>query len=350
LAEVVVGTGPIPEVRRWLSLLSGLLPFSVMEFVVLGVLLRQGVGVWGGISSLRRRERPWLRTLAVGGLRFGQDVGILVFFFYLLWGFQYARPGLEERLGIEASGEVSAEELQPLAERAVEIANLLYSEVHGSPDGGVPTPASPISVVTPTLEDGWARLQVVYDLPEAVAGRYGPPKSFLSGGIMKQFGVAGMHFPYTGEALILHDLPGAERGRDLGHEMAHQRGFASESDANVLGFLVARESTDPATRYGAYFFLQRQLISALQRVAPAAAREVARTRYPGINRDLEYTREFWRPAQGVAGAIGSRVNDAMLRTHRIPEGVASYQGSVWVFIALAREGGESALFGEATPD
>jgi hypothetical protein len=128
--------------------------------------------------------------------------------------------------------------------------------------------------------------------------------------------------------------------------MAHQRGFASESDANVLGFLASRGSSDPVTRYGAYFFLQRQLISALQRVSPAAAREVARMRDPGITRDLEHTREFWRPAQGIAGTIGSRVNDAMLRTHRIPEGVASYQGSVWVFIALAREGGDRALFGE----
>lgn len=345
LAEVVVGSGPIPELRRGLSLLSGIFPFSLMEMVVLGVLLRQAFGVWSGIGSIRRGERRWPRAIADGGLRLGQDLGILVFLFYLLWGFQYARPGLEERLGIEASGEISADELRPLAERAVEAANLHYREVHGSPDGGVPTPPSPISDAAPTLEAGWDRVLSTYNLPAAVAKRYGPPKSFLATGIMKRFGVAGMHFPYTGEALILHDLPGAERGRDMGHEMAHQRGFASESDANVLGFLVARESSDPTTRYGAYFFLQRQLVSALQRVSPDAAREVARLRDPGIARDLQHLREFWRPAQGVAGEVGSRVNDAMLRSHRIPEGVASYQGSVWVFVALAREKGEETLFG-----
>jgi hypothetical protein len=114
----------------------------------------------------------------------------------------------------------------------------------------------------------------------------------------------------------------------------------------VLGFLVAQRSSDPATRYGAYFFLQRQLVSALQRIAPEAARDVAQLRDPGIVRDLEHLREFWRPAQGVAGEVGSRVNDAMLRSHRIPEGVASYQGSVWVFVALARSHGEEILFGE----
>jgi hypothetical protein len=343
---VLVGTGPVPELRRGLSLLSGLLPFSVMEFVVVAVFLRQVGGIWAGVGSIRRGERSWMGAIGDGGLRLGQDLGVLVFLFYLLWGVQYARPGLEERLGIEASGEISAEELRPLAERAVELANLHYRELHGSDDGGAPTPSHPISEVAPTLESGWARIQEMYDLPEAVTKRYGPPKTFLATGVMKRFGVAGMHFPYTGEALILHDLPGAERGRDLGHEMAHQRGFASEADANVLGFLAARESRDPASRYGAFFFLQRQLISALQRVSPEAAREVARMRDPGITRDLEYLREFWRPAQGVAGQIGSRVNDAMLRSHRIPEGVASYQGSVWVFVALAREGGEEALFGE----
>lgn len=349
LAEAVAGSGPIPELRRWLSLLSGVIPFSLMEFVVVAVLLRQGEGIWRGLALFRRGAVTLPRTFLAGGLRLGQDVGVLLLLFYLFWGFQYARPGLEERLGIDASGEVWVEELRPLAESAVERANLLYREIHGSPDGGTPTPPPSISSMVPSLEEGWNRTRTEYDLPENVTRRYGAPKSFLATEVMKRFGVAGMHFPFTGEALILRDLPGAERGRDLGHEMAHQRGFASESDANVLGFLVARESSDLVTRYGAYFFLQRQLVSALQRISPPAAREVARTRDPGIVRDLQDLSAFWEPARGTAGAIGSRVNDAMLRSHRIPEGVASYQGSVWVFVALARERGGEALFG-SLPD
>lgn len=346
-AEVVVGQGPIPELRRGLSLVTGLLPFSVMEFVVVGVLVRQGIGLFAGVRAIRGGARTVLQVFGDGALRFGHDLGILVALFYLLWGFQYTRPRLEERLGIEPSGEVAVEELRPLAERAVALANLHYRELHGNADSGTPTASTSISEAAPALERGWAQLSQEYDLPAIVSRSFGEPKAFLASEIMKRFGVAGMHFPFTGEALILRDLPGSERGRDLGHEMAHQRGFASESDANVLGFMVAQRSGDPAVRYGAYFFLQRQLVSALQRISPEAAREVAQLRDPGVSRDLAFLRDFWRPAQGVAGEVGNRVNDAMLRSHRVPEGIASYQGSVWVFVALVRAHGESALFGES---
>ena len=67
--------------------------------------------------------------------------------------------------------------------------------------------------------------------------------------------------------------PGVLLGKDLGHEMAHQRGFSSESDANVLGTLVAARSSDPLARYSAYSFLQRQLVTALQRVSSSDAQE-----------------------------------------------------------------------------
>jgi hypothetical protein len=154
-----------------------------------------------------------------------------------------------------------------------------------------------------------------------------------------------MYFPFTGEALVLRDLPGIVQGKDMGHEMAHQRGFASESDANVLGTLVAARSPDLLTRYSAYSFIERQLVAALQRASPGDAREVARGRSPGVRRDLEDLSQYWESARSPVAAAATRVNDRMLRTHGVREGVGSYAGSTWVFVALARTLGPDALFG-----
>lgn len=345
LAEMVAGAGPVPGLMRGLSLLSGLVPLPLAEVLVALVLVRQGVGLWGGWARLRRKDDRLLPLLGRGALRLGQDVGVFVFFFYLLWGFQYARPGLEEQLGIAPAGTVSASELRALAESAVEATNRAYEELHGSEDVGYPTRAVSIAELEPQLEEGWTRTREDFGLDPRILRRRGAPKRFLASALVKRLGISGMYFPFTGEALVLRDLPGVLEGKDMAHEMAHQRGFSSESDANVLGALVAARSSDPLLRYSAYSFVQRQLLSALQALSPRDAREVARESSPGVRRDQEDLSEYWQPARTPVGTAAARVNDAMLRSHGIREGIASYQGSTWVFVALARVMGADAFFG-----
>jgi len=344
LAEWIAGSGPLPGLVRLLSLSTGWVPISLAEVVVLVVVGRQIHGLTVGIAAVRRGERRPGRAALAGGLRLGQDVGILVALLVVLWGVQHARPGLEDRLGIALSGRAEAAEIEPLARRAVELTNALYLEVHGVEDAGHPTEAAPRREIVRDLEAGWERLAERPGIPDRVAARHGTPKSFWTGRIFRRFGVAGMYFPYTGEALVLRDLPGMTLPRDLAHEMAHQRGFASESDANALAFLVAREAEDPRVRYAAYAFLQDQLLGALQRVDRGAASELRGQRLPGVLRDLQDRAEYWSAARGWTRTVGQTVNHAMLRAHGVREGIASYQGSVWVFVALAREEGPEALF------
>jgi len=343
VAESLLGSGPYPEAIRWLSLLTSWVPISLLEVMALGLLLRVGIVLRRGVRLRQRGELAPLSLLGSGVGTLVRDLGVLLFLFYLLWGFQYARPGLSAHLGMEAAGEVEVWELAALAEGAVEWTNQRYRALHGSDDLGVPTPGQGLSDLAIPLAEGWRRVQVELNLPAHMSKAYGTPKPFLASPLLKRLGVAGMYLPYTGEALVLKDLPGVLQGVDLGHEMAHQRGVASESDANVLGFLVARASPDPALAYAAAAFLQRQLLTALQRIAPERARELARARIPGVQRDYEDLSAFWRPAQTPVGVAATRVNDAMLRSHGIEEGVGSYQGSVWILVAIARARGMEAL-------
>ncbi len=344
LAAVVAGMGPIPALMRGLSNLTAAVPFPIAEAMILAFGLRHGLGAWTGAGRIRRGLATVPGGLTRGSLRFAQDVGILVFLFYLLWGVQYAKPGLEAHLGIESTGEVTAPELRELAQRAVELTNQVYEELHGSTDSGTPTPAPSMDELVSALEIGWNEIGRDLGLPDRVSAGHGAPKPIVATPIVKRLGISGIYFPYTGEALVLGDLPGVAVGRNLGHEMAHQRGFSSESDANVLGTLVAARSPDPATRYSAYSFLQGQLVTALQRVSSEDAEEVMQARAPGVRRDLADLAAYWQPARTPVAAAASRVNDAMLRTHGVSEGVASYAGSTWVFVALARERGRDVLF------
>lgn len=343
LAEAVGGAGPLPFLTLGLSRLTGLVPFSLAEIVVLGVVVRQGVGAWGGMRQVRRGEDRPGRTLGRGGLRLLQDVGVIAFLFYLLWGTQYARPGLHERLGLPAQGAVSTGELRALAEASVHAGNGLYLAIHGSDDAGEPTPPPRHGEAAASLVPAWEAAAVRWSLDRRTLHRHGAPKPFLFTPLVKRFGIAGMYFPFTGEALVLGDLPGPLLGKELGHEMAHQRGIAREADANALALLVAREAADPTVRYAGAIFLQRQAVQALARVDPEGAREVMEARSPGVRRDLDALVEYWMESRGPLSSATTRMNHAMLRTHGITEGVESYRGSLWIFLALTRREGAEAI-------
>ncbi len=361
--EAVAGNAVLREGRRGLSLLTGVVPFSLAELVTGITLLALGGWVFralrpragsvaGAIASSRpatgappftpapiaASSRPALALLRLLG-----GVGFLYVGFQLLWGLQYTRPGVETFLGVEAAGEVDGDELAFLAEGAIRLMNLHYLEIHGVDDAGEPTPPPHRGAATRSLDEGWRLAVARWGLPHHLEEGHGAPKPFLFSGLVRRFGVSGMHFPFTGEALVQRHLPALATGTTLAHEMAHQRGVAVEADANVLAVLVARESTDARVRYAAYAFLHRQWLAALARIDGDRAVELASLRLPGVDRDIEALSTFWRPAAGVTGAVGSRVNDAMLRSQGVPEGVLSYRGSTWIFVALARKHGSGSL-------
>lgn len=349
LAEAVAGSPVLVGGVRTLSLATGIVPISLAELVVALVLLRQATGGLAGLVQIRRGEDRLLRALGRGGLRLAQDVGILVAVFVLLWGIQHTRPSLEERLGLEPTGHVSVEELEVLARTAVHAANDAYRDLHGSADSGVPTPVPSMDRLHGELNSAWQRVVERYGLPSTAASSRGSPKSFLTSSLVRRFGIAGMYFPFTGEALVLADLPGVLAPKEVAHEMAHQRGFASESDANALAFLVSRHARDPMVRYSGYVFLQGQLVGALAAHDPLLARALHRELLPGIVRDLEERRRYWAVARGWTRAVSVSLNDAMLKAHGVPDGIASYRGSTRVLVLLARERGPDELFSGLRP-
>jgi hypothetical protein len=62
-------------------------------------------------------------------------------------------------------------------------------------------------------------------------------------------GFLAFYQPITAEAIIRSDLPMMTQPYTIAHEMAHQLGYASETEANFIAFVVATEADDPMLRY-----------------------------------------------------------------------------------------------------
>ena len=62
-------------------------------------------------------------------------------------------------------------------------------------------------------------------------------------------GYLAFYQPITGEAIVRGDLPILTLPFTVSHEIAHQLGYASETEANFIAFVIGSESKDPLFRY-----------------------------------------------------------------------------------------------------
>jgi hypothetical protein len=338
LVEAVYARSLSPMIVRPLSFVTGLLPFSLVEVVAISYMAWMLV-LLGRTGTLVVRKQRRLRNAVLGGsLRMARDAGVMMVLFYFLWGLNYARRPLDERLEWPTWTPPEVEVLRTLAEQSVDAANGAYFEIHGTEDAGVPT-AMPADVgeLDRALEEGWNRAGELLDLPASVRRRYGPTKRLLLSHLAARFGIAGFYFPWTAEANVLRDTPLVSRSASMAHEKAHQRGIGPESEASFLGFVAGALAPHPHARYSALVSAQGQLLRVLARADREAAQEVVAKRFPGIQRDLEDLSEYWEQFQGVGTTIGRAVNDRYLRTNRVRAGVGSYGLSVRLLITFAAQ-------------
>lgn len=339
LTDVAYGRWFGPFVGRWLSLLTGAIPISLAELFVLAVILRQLVGGSVAVVQAGRRKRRWTNAASAGLLRLAQDAGALLALFYVLWGFNYSRPSLPDRLGWTLEGDAPVEELVTLTRQLVEASNATYREIHGVGDAGTPT-TLPMDRRTlgASLEQGWVIGRGDLGLP-LLAGHYGTAKTPFLTRWYEWLGIAGFYFPFTGEANLRAGIPAMDVPKMLAHEQAHQRGAAREAEANFWGYISSANAPDPYARYSAYLFAQLQLMSALRQADPKRFSEVLSPMLPGIRRDIDDSRKYWVSFRGRGTKIGTKMNNAYLRSNRVAGGVRNYSMSSLLFIAYARAHG-----------
>ena len=75
------------------------------------------------------------------------------------------------------------------------------------------------------------------------------PKAISCSTVLSAMDFTGFYFPFTGEANLNVDCPASFLPSTIVHEMAHQRGIASEQECNFIAIAVSLASGDPVYRY-----------------------------------------------------------------------------------------------------
>ena len=132
------------------------------------------------------------------------------------------------------------------------------------------------------------------------------------------------YFPFTGEANLNVDCPASFLPSTIVHEMAHQRGIASEQECNFIAIAVSLASGDPVYRYSGLLMGYVHLGNALYRADPDRWQVIRDTLPDTVVADLRQNSAYWAAFEGPVNDAASKVYDSFLKSNGESRGVQSY--------------------------
>ncbi len=294
-----------PHLQRVMTSLSNLVPVPLFDLLWLAAAAATAVLIFRCV-----RERGWGRGLAAATGTLAVAAAIAYLAFLLMWGLNYRRVPLAEKLIVDPP-RINPGAARELGAASAATLNRLYAAAH-------PGRFAEASLAA-TFERTVAALGGVVPV---VPGR---PKQTLLGGYFHAVSVSGMTDPFFLETLLAPDLLDVEQPFVVAHEWAHLAGYADESEANFVAWLTCRHG-DATAQYS----------GALEMIGYAPPpRPLRETLDIGPRIDLlaiQYRYARTNPVLRVAARQGY---DTYLKANRVEKGVDSYDAVVQLILGSA---------------
>jgi hypothetical protein len=304
--ELWYASGVYPYIAAGMRYLVGWLPISFGDLLYVAAIIYS-------IVTLRKSFR---RSFVTTARRLFTVLSLTWLIFHVLWGFNYYRTSIPDQFKLER-GEVKKEEIVAFAEYSLREANKLGIREQG------------IGVIDKNLiTSAYEKLSKLH--PQLT---YHPIsfKSSLFGVMGNYMGYGGYYNPFTGEAQINDHMPSFMLPYIAVHEVAHQLGYAKESEANFIGYLAAMHSEDSLLRYSANLEMFLYANRALRRFDSTLAKQNMERLSPRIKKDLADYKVFAEKYYGPVDKFVTWFYTGFLNFNNQPEGMMSYnRGMVYV--------------------
>lgn len=324
LVERFYSNGFYPWLQSWLTPFANLLPFALIDVLLIALVL--GLPIWWAVrirGAGRGRRKRAVASLTLNSLVLA---GAVFLSFQLLWGFNYMREPLTYKLEYDQQRITPQAELE-MIRHTVEQLNREAADAHSADAYSADAHSGSWG------DDRELRriLEPPFDATLAVMGggrkiATAIPKKTLLDRYLGATGVDGFTNPFGHEVLLNSDLLAFEKPFTLAHEWAHLAGYADESEANFVAFLTCVRSEAPPVRYSGWLALYSYLSAVLRARSgdegfaasvPALAPEVK----ADLRAMIERSRKRLSPA--LSRAQGE-VYDRYLKANRVEAGIESY--------------------------
>ncbi|KUO74853.1 MAG: hypothetical protein APF77_05375 [Clostridia bacterium BRH_c25] len=335
LVEKLYSSRIYKPIGRILSRATGIFPFSVAELIVLLVPAAFILYTIKVLAKSFSRSRINFMPMAKYITNILVIVSIALFCFLGIWGLNYYRMPFASIAGLDVQP-TSVKELESLCRALIERANSLRLSVSIDAEGNMDIPGSRRDI----LNSCYKGYEVIAHTYPELAGSYGNPKPILLSGLMNYTGICGIYFPFTGEANVNVAIPESSLPSTASHEMAHQRGFSREDEANYISYLACTAHPDVNFKYSGVLLALTNSMNALYKNDRSIHAELSEKYSEGVRHDLAEVNEFWQQYEGPVERTSNRINNAYLKANNQKDGVQSYGRMVDLLIAEHRQASE----------
>lgn len=237
--------------------------------------------------------------------------------FSLLWGVNYYAESFQEQSGVYAR-ESTPEELARVTEYFARQLAGCADQVKRDENGLFAESRADIFAHSMEVFDG------IYDEFPCLVMEDHVPKGVRFSTALSAMDFTGFYFPFTGEANLNIDSPACYLPSTIAHEMAHQRGIASEQECNFIAIAASTTAQSPAYRYSGWLMGFTYLSNALYRADQEAWKQVRVLLPDTVVADLRDNSAYWAEFEGPVNDAAQKVYDSFLKSSGESRGTQSY--------------------------
>lgn len=295
-----------PKIATVLSFLSNSIPFSLDDLFYLLLIITAILF----IALLLFKKISFKKTGKII-LNISATVYTL---FYVLWGFNYYREGLNKRLQL-AEQNTDTQEFIVQLETLVKNTNNSFCSFEKMDNREIDV----------LIEKSYKKLAPVLKLNYPSGKRTDKKITFSS--FFAKAGISGYYGPFFNEVHVNKKVLNIEYPFVLAHEKAHQFGITSEAEANFYAWLVCSNSKSEQLQYSANLQILRFFI--YQSYQLKKYPEIISKLNENVKNDLLRTREYWMNLRNEkVDKVASKINDTYLKTNNVEKGIEDYRGVV----------------------
>ena len=306
--ETYYSNGLYPYISKFSRSILGWISFSFGD-VLYAILIVLGIK-W----IYQNRKTGWKsNTLSVLSV-----LSIAYFLFHFLWAFNYHRIPLFKKMNIKT--EYSYAQLLAFTRKLIFKTNQIQFQITNDTTKKIINPFTQNQIFEKSLI-GYKNISndysfFMYDKPSIKKSLFSYPLTYM--------GFGGYLNPFTNEAQVNSMIPQYGFPMTTCHEMAHQMGFASESECNFIGFLATTKNDDLYFKYSGYSYALRYCLSNWEVRNPAILKQLLKTIHSGILKNYQESEDFWESHQTFINIGFEIFYDNFLKFNQQKDGLESY--------------------------
>lgn len=267
---------------------------------------------------LLKNKKTYLQNWNNNLLKIVSGFSLFYFLFHLFWATNYYRVPLFEKMKIKK--DYTEIELLNFTQKLINKTNSIQLDITKNKKIKVTNPSTRDQIFV-ISQNGYDHLATEYpffnyEVPSRKQSLFSLPLTYM--------GFGGYLNPFTNESQVNYKLPIYGYPNVICHEMAHQIGYASESECNFIGFLACVKNEDLYFKYAAYTMALRYSLLNVKLFNEKKFKELKLKINPGVIENFNESERFWKQYDTFIDKGFHVFYDQFLKANQQKDGIESY--------------------------